>query len=173
NGARSVLCGGRSVMSVPTAISQMRRANRAFEMSEEFGPLAEHLVTRDFSRKGAYLPLRAAVNARYIEFEPVSAEVFRIFRFRKPNVPQLHNLIVACATALAAVTRSLRRTRSSGVGHSLYARMSPGPYCTVGIPSTSWMILPSPTLPSRPCAPTTADWPEPKVWPSASAATRG
>ena len=51
--------------------------------------------------------------------DPVSAAVFRIFRTRKPNVPQLHNRTVACATALAAVTRSLRRTRSSGVGHSL------------------------------------------------------
>src|SRR5262249_16081224 len=52
-------------------------------------------------------------------FEPVSAALFSKFRFRRANVSQLHNRIVACATALAAVTRSLRRTRSSGVGHSL------------------------------------------------------
>jgi hypothetical protein len=32
---------------------------------------------------------------------------------------QPHNRTVAWATALAAITRSLRRTRSSGVGHSL------------------------------------------------------
>src|SRR5262245_33189752 len=71
--------------------------------------LLEHLVPRDFSRE----------SCRDVGFEPVSAAVFWIFRFRKANVPQLHNRTVACATALAAVTRSLRRTRSSGVGHSL------------------------------------------------------
>jgi hypothetical protein len=83
--------------------------------------LPEHLATRDFSRESCqpstrHCELRCARN---VGFEPVSAAVFWIFRFRKANVPQLHNRTVACATALAAVTRSLRRTRSSGVGHSL------------------------------------------------------
>ena len=77
----------------------MSRAKRAFEVSGEFGPAFGTLGDqRLFARK---LP------------------AFEIFRLRKPNAPQLHNRIVACATALAAMTRSVRRTRSSGVGHSL------------------------------------------------------
>src|SRR5215510_15632295 len=83
--------------------------------------LPEHLVTRDFSRESCqpstrHCELRCA---RDVGFEPVSAAVFWIFRFRKANVPQLHNRTVACATALAAVTRSLRRTRSWGLARCL------------------------------------------------------
>src|SRR5215831_3199707 len=96
-------------------------AKRAFEMSGEFGPaFGTPGDQRLFARKLPAFdsPLRAALCARYIGFEPVSAAVIWIFRLRKP-LTQLHNRTVACATALAAVTRSVRRTRSSGVGHSL------------------------------------------------------
>jgi hypothetical protein len=59
----------------------MPRANRAFEVSEEFGltsgtPGDQRLFARKLSAFD--WPLRAALRARYIEFEPVSAAVFWI-----------------------------------------------------------------------------------------------
>src|SRR5437588_611565 len=50
--------------------------------------------------------------------------------------------------------------------------MSPAPYCTVGIPA-AFRMLPSPTLPMRPQAPTTGSAPEASRWPSASAVPSG
>ena len=120
--SRKFLRAGQSQSGVRDSNSQMSRANRAFDVSQEIGSAAgtpgdQRLSARKLSAFDS--PLRAALHAWDIGFEPVSAAVFWIFRIREPNVPQLHNRTVACATALEAVTRSLRRTRSSGVGHSL------------------------------------------------------
>src|SRR5215510_12969159 len=67
----------------------MSRANRAFEVSEEFGavfgtPGDQRLFARELSAFDS--PLPAALRARYIGFEPVSAPVFWIFRSRKALV---------------------------------------------------------------------------------------
>jgi ATP-dependent Lon protease len=47
------------------------------------------------------------------------AEILSVLPGAPPGLDQPHNRTVACVTAWAAVTRSVRRTRSSGVGHSL------------------------------------------------------
>src|SRR5215813_14772895 len=49
NGARSALCGGRSVMSVPTAISEMSWQN-LFERSHRFSVIEPNSGHRDYSR---------------------------------------------------------------------------------------------------------------------------
>ena len=73
--------------------------------------------------KGGVLPQSAAAEARPACCHPsglptkLSWMVHSAWTF--PRLPQPHNRTVAWVTALAAVTRSLRRTRSSGVGHSL------------------------------------------------------
>src|SRR5215813_13686543 len=64
-------------------------AKRAFEMPGEFRPaFGTPGDQRLFARKLPAFdsPLRAALRARYIGFEPVSAAAIWIFRLRKPRI---------------------------------------------------------------------------------------
>jgi hypothetical protein len=70
--------GWSAALTAPLAHSCMSRANNAFEVSEEFGPAFgtpgdQRLFTRKLSAFDP--PLRAALRAQYIGFEPVSAAV--------------------------------------------------------------------------------------------------